>query len=573
MCGIFGSLNGSQISDNELLTVEKMLSKRGPDGGNTVLIDDVLLHHSRLAFVEIGAKGQQPYKSSCGNYLFVYNGEIYNVHELKEKYEKLNLKSNSDTELLCELLITYGLSGLDQVDGMYAFALFDREKKEVTLGRDPMGMKPLYYNTSGNSLRFSSSLDLVVNNKSNICEIGKKSFLMFGYTIAPFTLYEEVKQLRSGELLTYSMSNRCVKNIERRRYDLFKSGPTKNIDVKHQTEVINLSLREHLKSEVEVGSLLSGGLDSSLLSAMSSKIVPNLKCISISFSEDGFDEGYYQKKLIKSLDDDVIHFQKKYSYSEFKNDYFKYLDLLEFPIIDGFNSYLVTKEVKNRSLKGVISGQGSDEIFYGYKSFKKFSKSTWYRDLYYYFKYYKACANVKGYRTKVLIAQYLSAKLYFPIGDFTKSHSDQKSVNELVLEIVNSAEFLLGDKFENFDNLQVCSALELSCRLSNELMIKDDFFAMQNSIEVRNPFLSKRILEFFTSLSSEIILAKGHVGQKKLLQVIAEAYVPDEVIYRRKVGFSVPYRVWLPKLYSNYSRTKSYAQNLISILSKRFFDD
>ena len=357
MCGIAGYIfkKKTKIKKNKILD---SLSHRGPDSrGVYSLFNKIYLFHTRLSIIDLNNSSNQPFQIDKGNLTIVFNGEIYNYIELKKQLSQDGEKflTNSDTEVFLRLWKRYGINGLNKARGMFAFAIFDKKKNLLTIGRDPLGIKPLFYNFHKNVFRFSSEINQLKSKDNNLLSsIGKNIFYEWGSIPSPFTIYENIKSVEPGSLITYSIKNFKIKKyyywnlsktFEKKRKYIIKY----KLAVDFAKNVISETINKHLTSDVPIAVLLSGGIDSSaIVSFMRKQGVSKIYTISLIFPGTKYNENKYIKMVSNKFN--TIHYQKKYSKKEFIKEYKKYKSLSSYPTIDGFNIFLVTKFAKKKKI-------------------------------------------------------------------------------------------------------------------------------------------------------------------------------------------------------------------------------
>ena len=291
MCGIAGTVNSKNTNIDRIL---ESMYHRGPDSKGHFKDDNVVLIHSRLSIQDVN-NGCQPFK--IGEYVIIFNGEIYNHKKLRGKSTKYKYKTDSDTETLLALYIEFGISIFKEFDGMFAFAISDRKKNKIILGRDRTGKKPLYFQHKHNKLLFSSELNTmkILCNDLNIDNEEVYSYIRNGFFYSDTTPYINVKQVKPGHIYSFDLDTlKLSKNNYFKYIDYFKK--EKVYDFDYARNKVDLLLHDSIKSrliasDVEVGAFLSGGIDSSLIVAIASQYVDQLKTFTVRF-EGGYDESY-----------------------------------------------------------------------------------------------------------------------------------------------------------------------------------------------------------------------------------------------------------------------------------------
>ena len=386
ICGIYNFLSKNIDSKNIIKKINNLQKDRGPDNNNLwqSSCKKIALGHTRLSIIDLSNKASQPLMSNDKNYVITYNGEIYNYKEIREKLLKKNiiLNSNSDTEVILGSYKLWGLKFVDYLRGMFSFAIYDKQKKQILLARDPFGIKPLYYTKKNNVLYFASqikSLLSIENLSFEKSERGIVSYYLWGNIQEPFTLYKDIHSLKKGTIKiiqengseeNYEFTN-IKETILNSKTDHFKNKNEANEKLK---ELIEDTIKHHQVSDVPMTMLLSGGIDSSvLLAAMNEENKRKTTALTINFNFKGkFDETIIAKKtaFINNIDHKVESIDEN-ELLDMINKYFKKIDS---PTNDGLNNFIASYFTKKNNSKINISGLGADEFFFGYPSFERIPK-------------------------------------------------------------------------------------------------------------------------------------------------------------------------------------------------------
>jgi len=601
MCGIAGLLYQEKEKDFPFLfEMEKMvnvLSHRGPDSSGIWQDENkkVFLGHSRLSILDLSEKGKQPMVSSCGRYVIVFNGEIYNHLEIRKKLDSLlspiNWKSTSDTETLLE---AYSLLGIEEclslLKGMFAFAIWDIENKELTISRDRLGEKPVYYGNYNGNFIFSSELKSIIGLngfEKKISSDALSLFLKYSYIPGPLSIFEDIYKLPPGSFLKYQIEENtlAIKNY----WDPLKNISSENKfngtveEAKKQlTDLLEEAVERQMISDVPLGAFLSGGIDSSLVvSIMQKKSKQKIKTFSIGFLEENYNEAEQAKEVSETLGTDhkEIYFKP--------NDVFQLIpelpDIYDEPFADASQlpTILLSRLAKS-SVTVSLSGDGGDELFAGY------NRHIWSSILGTFIKYFphfirKVISNVLVKFSKTELFNtfvYKNMKESFleqKIRKFCKA-LQAKNIEELYscllsndIEISKLLKSSLGDKtnenityksshFHSTEDQVIYG--DLVSYLPDDILVKVDRAAMSCSLETRVPFLDHKLVEYAISLPSEFKVKK-RTG-KWILKEILFGRVARQIVDKPKTGFSVPIEVWLKK------DLKDWAENY---LSKSFLND
>ena len=520
MCGICGEFkfNGKSFNDVKLTNLMSSISNRGRDSKGTFKNTDIFLGHHRLSIIDTSDKSNQP--MVIENYVIVFNGIIYNYKDIRQKLIAKGhiFKSTGDTEVVIRSYIEYGDKCVDHFDGVFSFCIYNLTKKNVFLARDRIGIKPLYYSIDNSELVFSSSMKGILSSKGKI-EINPIA-LNYQFTIhsmvpAPHTIIDGIKKLEPGHTLNVTKSGEThlhkyfdVNNVELKNYN--DNEIINNIDT-----LINNAVEKRLNiADVPVGILLSGGLDSSLITAISKKYKEELNTYSIGFNTINNEIGneFYYSDLVA---DDFKTSHNKYNISN--DDLYHNLDTvisnMSEPMVSQDSSafFLLAKNVA-LSNKVVLSGQGADEVFGGY---------FWYEQI---------MKDQGTNNTEILSKYYFDRTFDNYCNAINKKYI---STNNVFNEINN--------KFREMDQdlpvLDKVLRLELSTLIIDDPVKRVDNMTMSHALEARVPFLDIDLIRFMLSVKSENKINKTN---KYYLKKLSEKYLKNEVIYRDKFYFPVP---------------------------------
>ena len=563
MCGICGTLYSglSPYSKEEMFSLSEKIKHRGPDDATYHEEAGVKFAHRRLSIIDIKG-GKQPVFNENKDIICIYNGELYNFRELrKELIEKGHVFSSySDSEVLVHLYEEEGINFLKRLRGMFALAIWDRRKKLGILARDRMGIKPLYYVDKPKSLVFCSELKPLSSLKEvskEISPVALELFLTHDAVPAPFTMLDEVKKLPAGHSLIFQEGE---KKLIQFASALPSSLPEKSgEEIEFELEpTFRDALRRHLISDVPVGVFLSGGLDSSLLAVLCAEANPQLKTFSIGFSEDSFDESKFARQVAR-------HIGSKHT--EINLSSTRALDLLESsesiydePLGDpALLAMSILSMEASKHVKVVLSGEGSDELFYGYPTYRAHKYAPLYRAFPKVFRegliepfINSLPASPKNFSLDFILKRFISGAGY----DMPERHLRWMAPLQLDKFELFSREFypneqnpyFLGKQvFENFpkglSEISKAAALDLVFYLQDGILMRTDKASMAHSLEVRVPFLDNEIINFAQKLSPATNLKLA--GGKSLLKRFATRLLPSEVVNRKKKGFGLPIAQWL----------------------------
>jgi asparagine synthase (glutamine-hydrolysing) len=569
MCGIAGAVN-FKLSYQQ---VNEYMFHRGPDEQRGFTADNVDFYHLRLSILDISG-GKQPMQLN-NRYTIIFNGEIYNHNEIRDQ---LHLKghTSSDTETLLLLYQKYGAAMLDYLDGMFAFAIYDNEEKTIFVARDRAGKKPLYVYNDGEKIVFASELNCLRGllplqlEEDNIYH-----YFRFGCFYKQLTPYKNVRELGAGSYaiincLTSGYEETKWWNISKFYQQQHKDSLKQSID--NTDALLHQAVRRRVESsDLEVGSFLSGGIDSGLVTAIASQYNSRLKTFTVSF-EGEYDEAPLAKLVADRYNTD--HTQISISFSHLQQDVEQILCNYGEPFFDSsaIPSYYVSKEAR-KHLTVILNGDGADELFGGYRRYVPFAR----------YDFFKSNMLIKNAAS--------TAKNFLPPGGNKKSAynyfyrlASLASKNNLHIYLSAGVDIL--EDFENniihppagylqqmeqdfnviagsqLSGLKKIMQLDFDTNLFGDLLVKMDIANMANSLEGRSPFLSRELLEYSPGIKDSFKI-KGSTT-KYLLRQLAKKYLPAELINQPKRGFEIPLKKWVNKELKEVIYDYTGAENAVS---------
>ncbi len=572
MCGIAGSIN--QPLDIPVLT--KDLFHRGPDEQGTFSEGALQLHHHRLAILDI-AGGRQPihYKQ----YTIIFNGQVYNHRELRQKYSLSECVTNSDTETIVQLYAKLGPACLDDMDGMFAIAIYDKTKQELFLARDRAGKKPLYYYADGKKFLFASEQNALRNQLDlQINEDAIHRYLRLGYFFHGETPYKQVRELPPGSWAVVSLEDPSPKiskwwNIQ----DFYLQHSSDDLDT--AVEKVNQYLHEAIRnrvesSDLEVGSFLSGGIDSGVVTAIAKQYNDSIKTFTVSF-EGEYDEAPLAKLVAERYK--TVHNEIRISFNNLVNDVEGILVNYGEPFLDSSSipSYYVSQAAK-KHLTVILNGDGGDEIFGGYRRYVPFAKYDFFKPGFI-IKTGASIANkilpvshnkknkynfvyrLADFARKGGLETYLSATI-----DCFEGHEQWLTAPSNILDVVRRDFEPVNQS--RMSGLRKIMNLDFDNILANDLLKKMDIATMAHSLEGRSPLLSKKLLEYVPTIRDSFKIKGSQT--KFLLRSLAARYLPVELINQPKRGFEIPLKKWidgeLKELVADYLLTPDpYCNNFV----------
>lgn len=571
MCGICGWYSRRNADEKCLKEMTDSMLHRGPDdSGEKILTTwdgwSIGLGHRRLSIHDLSSAGHQPMSYLNDRVTVVFNGEIYNYLELKKELTDYSFRSSSDTEVLLAAYVHWGVSFVNHLNGMFAIALFDSESEKLILARDRIGKKPLYYWISAmGTLVFASELKPLMKYPGFHPEINRdvlSRFLFQQYINAPDSIFEGVSKLEPGGYLVYrkgKLEKESYWDISK-RYREMREKPIH--DYREAKEGLKKRLRksvsERLFSDVPVGCFLSGGYDSSLVSAIAQETLGDvpLKTFSIGVADGSFDEAVFAKKIAAFLGTE--HTEYYCSESDMLRllpEVSKYFDE---PFADSSQipTMLVSKLAK-KEVSVVLSGDGGDELFCGYNIYSDIRLEQLLDPL-------GAVVYAAGK------AMGLEKRFPYPVRAIAENRNKktktqagglfyEKVISSLVLPSGNplSQKYEFDDRYPE-KNWQIRRMLlDMETYLPGDILCKVDRASMKYSLEARCPILDKEIIEYSFRLDHKMKFYRGI--KKRILKDIAYEYLPRELLDREKSGFGIPYDSWMRKPVLS-ERIRGYAE-------------
>lgn len=567
MCGIGGFLHID--SDFNLDQIAKFfkdgLIHRGPDAQGEWFSreNNLLLSHTRLSILDLSPKANQPMKSEDGNIVITFNGEIYNYAEIKKELSSKNKyrwnTDHSDTEVIIHAFEEWGIECINSFRGIFAFGLWNNREKTLYVVRDRFGVKPVYFISKPDHFGFSSELKPFFNIYKNkrLNNDAVLEYLTTRGSLAPHTMVEDMYKLDKGHYLKVKV-NKEKKNIEKtlvRYYDINNQMPDKSYNNSSHDEIIEdleqqliTSIKYRWISDTPVCLFLSGGLDSSLIAAISSRLFKEkINAFTIGLPGNLQDETKYAKMVADQygLDIHILDFTN----NPFENlDDWLYFndDLFSDPA--AFALFFLSKEIRKRGFKVVLSGEGSDEIFAGYNVYNKFSKEIQNPPVNIFqariFKYLYSIFPLR--RIEKYFSYNLENKVYSGAADLYTSLSRECIINDKeILKHYNTKLQLFENQHHINDSIDYALHFDLEYRIPNDLLLRTDRATMASGIEGRVPFLDHKLVEFAMAIPQYFKTGTRHNETKLILKELALKYFNREFIFRPKQGFPIPVGDWL----------------------------
>lgn len=563
MCGIAGRVGPAAKSGDQLDKMLKSLVHRGPDEGGVYTGEDVEIGMRRLSIIDI-AGGHQPVTNETGRYQLVFNGEIYNFQELRGSLSRKGhaFKSKSDSEVIVHLYEDFGVAAFAKLRGMFAIAIWDTETKTLVLARDHLGKKPLVFASINGNLIFASETKAILEGAKNLGFRLNPNFnaindyLAFGYVPSPKNAFQEVHSLKPGSVLvwqngSYSETSFWVPNQEENTEITFAEA------VGEAERLIVQAVKRRLISERPLGSFLSGGVDSALVTAIANSISETkLSTFTIGFAHPAYDESQHAESVANHLQTNHHTFNSEVSPIDLLTRLGSAFDQ---PFAD--SSALPTLLLSEKTREHVVvalSGDGGDEIFLGYERYKYIPRLQQFNSLASALKPFRGAVNGFANATnnrklarlgkefnshKTLSSRYIAGMTMTSLAERRNLlHKDLLGQ----ISILNSPEVEYERsilQWKTFDAAQQLAKSDISRYLPDDLLVKVDIASMKSSLEVRTPLLDLDLVDFALSLPKKIHMHNGE--SKSILKAILSKYVPKELFDRPKMGFAIPRAEWL----------------------------
>ena len=544
MCGIAGFINTSKDKKKIIKAMTDKIIHRGPDAEGFYVDNDIALGHRRLSIIDL-SKGDQPIYNEDKSVVVIFNGEIYNYLELQTELKKKGhkFKTNCDTEVLVHGYEEWKENMPKKLRGMFAFAIYDIKNKTLFLARDNFGIKPLYYYENNNTFMFASEIKSFLVHPDFKKELNKDliaPYLSFSFTPTKETLFKGVYRVDPGTSLIVKNGKVTTKRyykLEFNQKDMSYEKAVSDID-----KLMKESVEKHMISDVEVGSFLSSGVDSSYLVALAR---PD-KTYTVGYSNKKYNEIEYAKELTKELN--INNTSKIITKDEYLKIIPKIMYHLDEPTSDpaAVALYFVAK-LASKDVKVVLSGEGADEFFGGYNTYHNEFDLSWYSKVPYFIRHTVAviCSHlpeVRGINFLVrrgmkLEDNYIGVSKVFSekeTSKFMKFKTKYKN-KDITKEVY--------DEFKDKDNVTKMQAIDINFWLIKDILQKADRMTMASSLEGRVPFIDKEVFSYASSLPFPYKVTKENT--KVALRDAAKKVIPTEAYKKKKLGFPVPLRDWM----------------------------
>lgn len=540
MCGIY--ITNIPFSEEEVREKLKKIEFRGPDNLGYKKSGDISLGHLRLSIIDLDSRSNQPF--TYNSLSLVFNGEIYNFNSIREELiqEGYTFETTSDTEVLLKGYDFWNKDVLQKLNGMFAFAIYDQANNKIFCARDRMGVKPFYYSWKKGEFEICSQLRPLIGASSKISEEAVSIYLDCGYVPSPFCIIEDVFKLPPGNILEIDLSN-GTKTVE----EYWNLKPIKTSSISYDKakeelhELLIDAVKIRLQSDVPLGSFLSGGIDSALVSSIAARISEKkINTFTIGFEDPKFDESKVARQYADIMESN--HFETICGADDALGMLDDLIRVYDEPFADSSAlPSLLLNSITKKHATVALSGDGGDESFLGYFHF----------DLLYKFQ-------------KILKVPYFIRKIasFLPLHYFLKAKSQTiksilrtRNADDLSWKVFTGFETLQKNKtkkwealYENYkhwssDSIQRMADLNIKLWLENDSNVKVDRASMAFQVEVRSPFLDYRVIEFARKLPVSYRFKDGI--KKKIIRDILSEYIPEKVFDQPKSGFAIPLNKWL----------------------------
>ena len=546
MCGFVGYINKEKDKKDNIKKMADLIAHRGPDSEGYYTDENIALGFRRLSIIDLN-NGSQPIYNEDKSKVIIFNGEIYNFEPLRKDLIKKGhtFTTKTDTEVILHGYEEYGEKILDKLRGMFAFVIYDKNTKELFAARDFYGIKPLYYAKMGNTFIFGSEIKSFLIHPHFKKELNYKMleyYLTFQYSPGNETFFKNVYKLMPGHYLKYKNGKLEIKKY----YEIkFKQDKSKTYDEWKQgiKERLADSIKAHKISDVEVGSFLSSGVDSSYIAACSDVD----KTFTVGFNNEKYSEINYAKDLSEKINTQNI--SKIITKEEYIKNLPNIIYYMDEPVADpsAIALYFVT-QIASENVKVSLSGEGADEIFGGYNIYQEPLTDAWYYKIPYPIRFaIGKVASIFPHKRGInfLIRRGLKLEDRFIGNAFIFNNKEVKKIlrNKRKTKGFQDLTKPYYDKVAGKDDITKMQYIDFNFWLVGDILTKADKMSMANSLEVRVPFLDRPLIDYATSLPTEYKVDKNTT--KKIFRDIASEVLEDKVSTKKKLGFPVPIRVWL----------------------------
>lgn len=580
MCGFIGCVHDKaqnlQEADKQLFkNMNNLITHRGPDDEGYYMDEHVQFGFRRLSIIDLEG-GQQPLSYENERYWIIFNGEIYNYVELREELRKegLSFNTNSDTEVIIALYSRWKEKAVEKLRGMFAFVIWDKDEQLLYGARDPFGIKPFFYCETDEKTYFASEKkSILLAIKNNVLNYDSlQHYLTYQFVPEPETLTDGIRKLEPGHYFTKKLGA----PMEMKRYWKAYFKPVKKSEADFVQEIKDVlfdSVKMHMRSDVPVGSFLSGGIDSSLIASIAKEFHPAIKTFSVGFKRDGFSEIDVAKETAEKLGVENISYV--ISPEEYMNEVPKIMWYMDDPLADPacVPLYFVAREAR-KHVTVVLSGEGADELFGGYNIYREpqslevFNKMPQFGKT---FLKWLSKLMPEGMKGKSFIERGVTPMEERYIGNAKMFSEEEK--RELLYTYRSDLHYTditkpLYAESKGFDPVDRMQYIDIHTWMRGDILLKADRVTMAHSLELRVPFLDKEVFAVAAKIPTSLKTADGTT--KYVLRKAAEGIVPDHVLNRKKLGFPVPIRHWLKDEMNDWAKKIIRESNTDHLIQKDY---
>ena len=562
MCGINGILSKRDSGELEQIVgaMNRAMGHRGPDDEGCSVLPGIGLGHRRLSIIDLSAHGHQPMSSADGRYEMVFNGEIYNFKEIKADLTDYPFKSETDSEMILAAWTKWGLDCMKRFNGMFALAIWDKQKETLVVARDRLGIKPLYYYHQGGELVFASEIRSLLASgivPRQLDQEGLVDYLRYQTVHAPRTILKDVHALEPGQWMEFKPGASPTSGFYWTAWEDYEKTPPHTYAEagKKVKDLLYKSVERRLMADVPFGAFLSGGIDSSAIVGIMSQ-VSNLpvKTFSVIFDDNEFSEAPYAGMIAKKFNTD--HHPIQLTVEDFRDEVPHALKAMDHPSGDGPNTYVVSKVTREAGITVALSGLGGDELFAGYDIFNRslsLQEKKWLNT------FPRPVRKIGGQVLRTakpgIASDKIASVLELPKVDLYHSYpvSRQILLDKDIQKLVGKgnlagnavAELMAKVRATSEGKLPLLSQVSLAeiySYMQNVLLRDTDQMSMAHALEVRVPFLDHELVEYALGIPDKF---KRPLFPKKLLVEALDGLLPDEIVHRPKMGFTLPWKHWM----------------------------
>lgn len=565
MCGFIGCVHDriAEITGEEkdvFREMNKMITHRGPDDEGYYTDEHIQFGFRRLSIIDV-ENGHQPLTYENERYWIIFNGEIYNYVELREGLVKegMHFETESDTEVIIAMYAKHKEETAKNLRGMFGFVIWDKETNQVYGARDHFGIKPFFYAEEDGKLYVGSEKKSILHALKNqtLDEVSLQNYMTFQFVPEPDTLTTSVKKLLPGHYFTKKIGE----PMQITKYWQTSFAPVNTAEqtlIKEIRDVLYDSVNVHMRSDVPVGSFLSGGIDSSIIASIAKEYHPAIKTFSVGFERDGFSEIDVAKETADKLGVENISYV--ISPQEYMDELPKIVWHMDDPLADpaAIPLYFLSREAR-KQVKVALSGEGADELFGGYNIYNEPNSLAGFNKMP---KALKTMLNrvsrimPEGMRGKSFLERGTTPMEERYIGNAKMFTEKEKRI--LLPKYQEGHDYTnITDPFyaatEGYNPVERMQYIDIHTWLRGDILLKADRMTMANSLEVRVPFLDKEVFDVAAKIPASLKTTQGTT--KYILRKAAETFVPEHVLNRRKLGFPVPIRHWLKDEMNSWVKT------------------